>query len=146
MFWLTAHLQHLFDFLTCFFTHFVTLIGKSFLPTHPVFLTFLSRDVTKLLYFNLATLTRLSARCLTHLPTIVHLPISVTKWVWMVSLTMCTLIECINLLCIQHTHSSSTTQIAGFTSGWVINHFDRVLTVDRISSRPIVHQSIEVVS
>ena len=34
-------------------THFVTLIGKwtiSFLPTHPVFLSSIARDGTKLLY------------------------------------------------------------------------------------------------
>ena len=70
-------------------THFVKLIGKctiSFLPTHSVFLLALSRDVTKLLYFNLPTLPRLSARCLTHPPTIVNLPISLTKWVWIASL------------------------------------------------------------
>ena len=68
-------------------THFVTLIGKetiSFLPTHPVFLLALSRDV--LLHVNLATLPHLSAQCLTHPPTIVHFLISVTKWVWMASL------------------------------------------------------------
>ena len=36
-------------------TYFITLIGKwtiSFLPTNPVFLSALSRDVTKLLYFD----------------------------------------------------------------------------------------------
>ena len=44
-------------------THFVTLIGKwtiSFLPTHPVSLSALSRIVTKLLHFkfgHFATLT-----------------------------------------------------------------------------------------
>ena len=73
-------------------THFVTLISKrtiSFLPTYPVFLPALSRDVTKLLYFDLVTLPLLSVQCLTHPPTIVHLPISVTKWVWMASLTFC---------------------------------------------------------
>ena len=70
-------------------THFVTVIGKwmmSFLLTHPVFLSALSRDVTNLLNFDLPTLPRLSAGCLTQPPTIVNLPISVTKWVWMASL------------------------------------------------------------
>ena len=70
-------------------THFVTLIGKwtiNFFLTHPVFLLALSRDMTKLLHFNLPTLPRLSARCLTHPLTIVHLSIRVTKWVWMASL------------------------------------------------------------
>ena len=84
-----------FQFLRCpkllrdaIHTHFVTLIGKwkiSFLPTHPVFLSAFSRDVTKLLSFDLATVPRLSSRCLTHPSTIFHLPISVTKWVWMAS-------------------------------------------------------------
>ena len=70
-------------------THPVTLIGKwtnSFLLTHPVFLSALSRYVTKLLYFDVATVPRLSSRCLTHPPTVVRLPISVTKWVQMASL------------------------------------------------------------
>ena len=70
-------------------THFFTLIGKwtiSFLPIHSVFLSAPSRDVKKLLYFNLVTLQRLSTQCLTQPPKIVHLPISVTKWVWMASL------------------------------------------------------------
>ena len=65
----------------------MTVLPLSSLHTHPVFLSALSRDVTKLLYFDLTTLPRLSARCLTHPLTIVHLPISVTKWVWMASLT-----------------------------------------------------------
>ena len=46
----------------------------------------LSRHVTKLLYFDLATVPRLSSRCLTHPSPIVHLPMSATKWVWMASL------------------------------------------------------------
>ena len=55
-------------------THFVTLIGKwmiSFLPTHPVFLSAIYRDVTKLLYFNSTTLPGLSARCLTLSPSLI---------------------------------------------------------------------------
>ena len=78
-----------YEFRDAIHTHFVTLIGKwtiSFLPTHQVFLSSLLRDVTKILYFSLAILSRLSARYLTHPSTIVHLPISVAKWVWMASL------------------------------------------------------------
>ena len=46
-----------YEFRDAIHTHFVTLIGKwtiSFLPTHQVFLSSLLRDVTKILYFNLA--------------------------------------------------------------------------------------------
>ena len=82
--------MHSYGLRDAIHTHFVTLIGKwsiSFLPIHPVFLSAFSKDVTKLLYFDLPTLPRLSARCFTHPPIIVHLPISVTKWVWMASPT-----------------------------------------------------------
>ena len=39
----------------------------------PTFLSALSKDVTKRLYFNLPTFPRLSSRCLTHPPTIVQM-------------------------------------------------------------------------
>ena len=67
---------------------FSLLIGKwtiSFLPTHPVFLSALARDGTKIFMTYFTDFATLIGPMLDP-PTIVHLPISVTKWVWMASL------------------------------------------------------------
>ena len=61
------------------FTYPPSLLIGSFQRRDKIFIVYL--------YRNLATLPRLSGRFLTHPPTIVHLPISVSKSVWMASLS-----------------------------------------------------------